>query len=142
MINKVQFIGRLGKDPEINRLDGGKCVAKFSLATSDNYKDKLGEWQESTEWHNIVVWGDLAERVEKNLRKSALAYVEGKVTYRKYTDKDGVERNVTDIVAAVVRGLEKKEATTEQPNAAPAAPFPTTNKNTAPDPIGGGDLPF
>ena len=140
MINKVQLIGRLGKDPEINRLDGGKCVAKFSLATSDNYKDKLGEWQESTEWHNVVVWGDLAERVEKNLRKSALAYVEGKVTYRKYTDKDGIERTVTDIVAAVVRGLEKKEATTDQPTA--PAPFPTTTQNTAPDPIGGGDLPF
>ena len=140
MINKVTLIGRVGGEPDIKKLENGTTVARFSLATSDSYKDKEGNFQESTEWHNIVAWRDLAERVEKNLRKSALAYVEGKVTYRKYTDKDGVERNVTDIVASVVRGLEKKEATTEQTTT--PAPFPTTNKNTAPDPIGGGDLPF
>lgn len=142
MINKVTLIGRVGGEPDIKKLENGTTVARFSLATSDSYKDKDGNFQESTEWHNIVAWRDLAERVEKNIKKGILVFVEGKVTYRKYTDKDGIERTVTDIVAAVVRGLEKKEATTEQPNTPPAAPFPTTNKNTAPDPIGGGDLPF
>ena len=140
MLNKTMLIGNLGADVDTRYTKTQVAVATFRIATTERWKDNEGKPQESTEWHNVVVWGDLAERVEKNLRKSALAYVEGKVTYRKYTDKDGVERNVTDIVASVVRGLEKKEATTEQTTT--PAPFPTTNKNTAPDPIGGGDLPF
>lgn len=108
MINKVTLIGNLGQDPECRTLDNGAMVGRFSLATNENYKDKDGNWQKQTEWHNVVVWRELAERCEK-LRKGALVFVEGKISYRKYTDKDGVERNVTDIVAAIVRPLEKKE---------------------------------
>lgn len=109
MINKVTLIGRLGSDPEVRRLEGGSVVARFSLATSDSYKDKDGNFQETTEWHNIVIWRELAERAEKMLKKGALVFLEGKISYRKYTDKDNVERNITDITASVFRTLEKRE---------------------------------
>jgi single-strand DNA-binding protein len=109
MINKVTLIGHLGQDPEVRRLENGTPVGRFSLATSDSYKDASGEWQNQTEWHNIVVWRDLAERAEKNIKKGGLVYVEGKLTHRKYTDKNGVERIATDVVANTFRILEKRE---------------------------------
>jgi len=108
MINKVTLIGNLGGDPEIRTLENGTPVGRFSLATNENYKDKNGEWQTQTEWHNVVVWRDLAERA-KNLKKGTLVFVEGKISYRKYTDKEGVEKYQTDIVANTYRMLEKRE---------------------------------
>lgn len=108
MINKITLIGYLGNDPEHRTLENGTAVGRFSLATSDSYKDKDGNWQSQTEWHNVVVWRDLADRA-KNLKKGMMVYVEGKVTYRKYTDKDNQERTATDIVANAVRSLEKRE---------------------------------
>ncbi len=148
MINKVTLIGRLGSDPEIKRLEGGSTVGRFSVATSDSYKDKNNEWQESTEWHNIVVWGSLAERAEKHLKKGMQVYVEGKITYRKYTDKDNVERNITDIVAATLRTLEKSEkkdggeqttTANTQTKTQPADPYPNAGGINPNDP---NDLPF
>ena len=109
MINKVTLIGHLGKDPEIRTLENGTKVGTFSLATNENYKDKNDTWQTITEWHNIVVWRGLAERAERELKKGNLAYIEGKITHRKYTDKDGVERSTTEIVANSVSSLERKE---------------------------------
>ncbi len=138
MINKVTLIGNLGKDAEVQTLETGVAVARFSLATNENYKDKNGEWQKQTEWHSITVWRELAERC-KALKKGMLVFVDGKVTYRKYTDKDGVERTVTDIVAHTVRPLEKIEQA--QSNEAPPTEsnFPTEAPQQ-PDPTG--DLPF
>jgi single-strand DNA-binding protein len=140
MINKVTLIGRVGGDPDVKRLENGTVVARFSLATSDSYKDKNGEFQETTEWHNVVAWRDLAERVEKYLKKGVLVYVEGKVTYRKYNDKEGVEKTVTDIVANAIRTLEKREGGT----AAQSEPAPfSASQPASTDIIGdGGDLPF
>ncbi len=109
MVNKVILIGNLGKDPEVRYLENNVAVARFSLATNENYKDKSGEWQKVTEWHDIVVWRYLAERAEKYLKKGMQVYVEGKLTHRKYTDKDGVERYATDVVANTFHILEKKE---------------------------------
>jgi len=109
MINKVTLIGHLGKDPEIRTLENGTKVGTFSLATNENYKDKNDTWQTITEWHNIVVWRGLAERAERELKKGNLAYIEGKITHRKYTDKDGVERSTTEIVANSVSSLDRKE---------------------------------
>lgn len=108
MINKVTLVGYLGGDPETRTLENGTPVGRFSLATSDAYKDKEGNWQNTTEWHNVVVWRELAERCQK-FTKGQLVYVEGKISNRKYMDKDGVEKNVTDIVANTVRLLEKRE---------------------------------
>ena len=81
MINKVTLIGHLGQDPEIGRLENGTPVGRFSLATSESYKDANDEWQSLTEWHNIVVWRQQAESAERNLKKGMLVYVEGKISY-------------------------------------------------------------
>lgn len=108
MINKITLIGNAGSDAETRTLENGAKVARVSLATKESYKDKNGEWQSTTEWHNLILWRDLADRSE-SIKKGSLVYAEGKVTYRKYTDKDGIERNQTDIVVSSFRVLDKKE---------------------------------
>ncbi len=110
MLNRVMFIGNLGRDPEIRRLDSGVTVAKFSIATNESYKDKnSGEWITQTEWHDIVMWRGLADRAERQLKKGNMVYVEGKLTHRKYQDKDGIDRYVTEVVANTFRLLEKRD---------------------------------
>lgn len=96
--NSVRLIGRLGMDPEVKELSQGKKLAKFSLATTDSYKDQAGERVSETQWHNIVVWGSTADFVQKYLRKGMEVAVEGKLTNRSYTDKDEVKKYVTEIV--------------------------------------------
>ena len=88
MINKVIIIGNLGKDPEVRHLDSGVVVAKFPVATNESYKDKSGEWKTLTEWHDVVVWRNLAERAERTLSKGKLVFIEGKITKRKWQDKE------------------------------------------------------
>ena len=97
-VNKVILIGNLGKDPEIRYLDNGVAVANFSLATTENYKNKEGERVSQTEWHNIVLWRGLAEVAEKWLKKGSSVYVEGKIRTRKWEDKDGNIRYNTEIL--------------------------------------------
>jgi len=109
MINKVTLIGNLGKDPEVRHLENGSAVASFSLATNENYKDKSGNWQNQTEWHNIVAWRALAERAERDLKKGSMVYIEGKLTNRKWQDKDGNDRYRSEVVAYSLRSLEKRE---------------------------------
>lgn len=109
MINKVTLIGNLGKDPDVRMLESGAKVANFSLATNENYQDKSGDWQKVTEWHNIVCWRGLAERAERSLKVGMQVYIEGKITYRKWTDQNGQDRYSTDIVANTLRILEKRE---------------------------------
>ena len=108
MINKVTLIGNVGKDPEVNYLDSGQAVAKFSLATSESYKNKDGEKVVNTEWHNIVCWRQLAELAEKYIERGKQLYIEGKITYRKWEDKNGVEKWNTEIVANQIQFLGKK----------------------------------
>jgi single-strand DNA-binding protein len=98
-INKVILIGNLGKDPEVRHLEGGVAVARFPLATSETFKDKNGERQERTEWHNIVVWRGLAEVAEKYVKKGQSVYIEGRIRTSNYQDKDGIQRYSTEIVA-------------------------------------------
>lgn len=122
MINKLTLIGRLGQDPEVRTLESsGTQVARMSVATSDSYKDKDGNWQETTEWHNVIAWRDLGARVA-NYKKGSMVYVEGKVTYRKYTDNSGNERTATDIVASVIRKLDKSESSSADNRFPPAPP--------------------
>ena len=114
MINKVTLIGHLGRDPEL-RQAGDSQVANFTMATNESYKDKSGEWQNKSEWHGIVAWRDLADRVSK-LKKGQLVYVEGKLATRKWQDKNGVDKYTTEIIARTVRLLEKRDiAETEEP---------------------------
>jgi len=97
-INKVILVGHVGKDPEVRYLDGGVAVARFSLATSESYKDKSGNKVEQTEWHNITAWRGLAEIIEKYVKKGQLLYIEGKLRTR--TVGEGESRKYyTDIVA-------------------------------------------
>jgi single-strand DNA-binding protein len=98
-VNKVILIGNLGKDPEVRHLEGGVAVARFPIATSETYKDKSGNKQEKTEWHNIVVWRGLAEVAEKYLKKGQSVFIEGKIRTNQYQDKEGVQRYSTEIVA-------------------------------------------
>lgn len=97
-INKCLIMGNLGKDPEVRHTASGTAVASFSLATSEKYKDKSGEWQESTTWHNIVLWGKLAEIAGAYLAKGKTCYIEGRLQTRKWQDKDGNDRYTTEIV--------------------------------------------
>ena len=109
MVNKVILIGNLGKDPEIRRLESGAAVARFSLATNENYKDKSGEWQTQTDWHDVVLWRNLAERAESSLKKGYMIYLEGKLTTRSWEDQEGNKRRTTEVVGSYFRNLTKKE---------------------------------
>lgn len=108
-LNKVILVGNLGKDPEVRHLEGGIAVARFSLATSESYKDKAGQHIEQTEWHNIVVWRALAESAEKYLKKGMTIYIEGKLRTRSWDDK-GYKRYMTEIVGDTFTILNKKES--------------------------------
>jgi len=109
MINKVILIGRLGKDPVIKHFANDGAVAEFSLATSENYKDKEGNWKEITDWHNIKINNKfMAERAEKNLKKGSQVYIEGKLRTRSYDDKDGNKRYVTEVIVEQFRMLDRK----------------------------------
>jgi single-strand DNA-binding protein len=95
--NKVQLIGNLGMNPEIKELEGGKKLAKMSLATNETYKNAKGEKVTETQWHNLIAWGKTVLLVEKYLSKGSEVAIEGKLINRNYTDKEGVKRYVTEI---------------------------------------------
>lgn len=107
-VNQVMLLGRLGQDPDVKDV-GNSVVCNFSLATSERYKDKTGEWVERTEWHRINVWGPQAESCGKFLSKGRQACVIGKLQTREYTDKDGNQRKVTEIKANNVTFVGGKE---------------------------------
>lgn len=107
-VNKVILIGNLGKDPELRYTQGGTAVANFSLATSERVK-RNGEWEDQTEWHNIVLWGKTAENAGEYLSKGSTIYVEGSLRTRKWKDRDGNDRYTTEIHAFTVQYLSKKE---------------------------------
>ena len=151
MINKVILVGNLGKDPEVKHFEGSGAVAKFSVATNENYRDKKsGEWQTQTEWHNVVVWNAAAERAERILKKGMQVYIEGKLTHRKYQDQNGNDKYITEVVGRTLRILGKKEegsgsGYTQTPtNATAKEPATTATTNNAPadNSEAGGDLPF
>ncbi len=99
-VNKVILIGNLGKDPEVKYTPNGTAVAKFSLATNERYKDKAGEWQDRTEWHNIVAWQKLAELAGEYLKKGRSVYIEGRIRTHSWDDKQsGQKKYMTEIVA-------------------------------------------
>ena len=95
--NKVQLIGNLGAAPEVKNLDGGKKMARISLATHETYTNAKGEKVNDTQWHNIVLWGKQAEFAEKYLNKGNEVAIDGKLLNKNYTDKDGVKKYVTEI---------------------------------------------
>jgi single-strand DNA-binding protein len=159
MINKVTLIGNLGKDPEVRHLENGAAVARITVATNESYRDKDGQWQTQTEWHNVIAWRLLAERAERDLKKGSLVYVEGKLRSRQYKDKDGLDKTTTEVEATTIRGLDKRERT----DGGGSVPLPSSPSGgyqggsgfsssgpSSPDPLDGGmdaggnidDLPF
>ncbi|MBG39009.1 MAG: single-stranded DNA-binding protein [Cryomorphaceae bacterium] len=114
-VNKVILVGNLGKNPEVRKLESGALLARFSIATSEQYTDKLsGKRIENTDWHDIVTWRGLAEVSEKFLKKGMKVYIEGKLKKRTWTDKDGQQRHNVDIVAdelTILSKLEPKQKT-------------------------------
>lgn len=108
-VNKVIIIGNLGQDPEIRYMTQGSVVANLTVATSESWKDKAtGEMKEQTEWHKVVTYQKLAEIAGEYLRKGSKVYLEGKLKTRKWTDKDGVERYTTEIIANEMQMLDGK----------------------------------
>lgn len=96
-VNKVILVGNLGRDPEMRYLPSGEAVANLAIATTDKYKDKAGQMVEQTEWHRVSFFGRTAEVCGQYLKKGSQVYVEGGIRTRKYTDKEGIERYVTEI---------------------------------------------
>lgn len=142
-INKVILVGNVGRDPEVRYLEGGAAVARFTLATSEAYKNKSGEKVTQTEWHNIVLWRSLAEIAEKYVRKGQQLYIEGRIRSRAYEDKDGVQKRAYEIQADTMQMLGRRS----DEGASPAASAPMQS-SAAPDdiapaaPAGDDDLPF
>ncbi|MCR9286525.1 MAG: single-stranded DNA-binding protein [Bacteroidetes bacterium] len=135
MVNKVILVGNLGQDPEVRRLENGAVVAKFSLATNESYKDKNGERQKVTEWHNVVVWRGLAEVAEKFLKKGKQIYLEGKLTHRKWQDKDGNTRYTTEVVGnnfQMIGRADGESGGSNFPGSGDEPNFSNTKSNTPP----------
>jgi single-strand DNA-binding protein len=110
MLNKIMLIGNLGKDPELQVTSDGTPFTRFSLAVNRSYKSSSGEKVEETEWFNIVVWRQLAEICERYLHKGSKVYLEGRLSQRKYTDREGIQRTAVDVIATDMEMLSPKSA--------------------------------
>ncbi len=143
-LNKVMIIGNLGKDPEVRYIPSGTAVCNVSIATSESWKDKQsGEDKERTEWHNVALFGRLAEVAGEFLRKGSKVYVEGKLQTRKWQDKQGVDRYTTEIHASDMQMLDGKRegAPAHDGKAAAAGDTAGAREPTVPDSMDD-DIPF
>lgn len=155
MLNRAEIIGRLGQDPEVRYTSNGDAVCNFSVATTEKWKDKeSGELNEETTWHRVSAWGPQAEILVKYMRKGSLIYLDGKMTQRKYTDKDGLERTSHEIRMSDFKMLGSRsdnqgdqQSSAPAPQRRPAAPAARPARQ-APTGGGGGfddmddDIPF
>jgi single-strand DNA-binding protein len=132
-VNRVILIGNLGRDPDLRYTPSGQPVAKFPIATSERWKDKDGQLQQRTDWHNIVAWGRQAEVCKEYLKKGSPLYIEGRIQSRSYDDKDGNRKYITEIVANRIQMLGRKE---EGPSEEGIPPEPETEEAE------GDDIPF
>ena len=142
-VNKVILIGNLGKDPEVRHLENGASVANFSIATSENYKDrKTGEKVSQTEWHNIVVWRGLADIAEKYLKKGDKIYIEGKLKTRNWMDQEGKNRYTTEVIADNMTMLGKLSENKSHSESNPNFEKKSVATDDFSDPNEDDDLPF
>jgi single-strand DNA-binding protein len=140
-VNKVILIGRLGRDPEVRSLDSGVTVANFTLATTEVYRDRTsGERKETTEWHNVVLWRNLAEIAQKYLHKGDMVYIEGKLRTRSW-EKDGVTRYTTEVVADNMTLLSPRNSSGSG-NESSASAKPAPDITQLPETGATDDLPF
>lgn len=122
-VNKVIVLGNLGKDPELRHLPNGDAVCNFSLATTESWKDKDGNKQDKTEWHNVVIFRKLAEIAGEYLKKGRPVYIEGRLQTRKWQDKEGKDRYTTEIVADQMQMLGSRDEAKEVAKAPTPANF-------------------
>lgn len=143
-VNKAILIGNLGKDPDVQYLDGNIGVAKFSLATTETYKDKTGKPVSQTEWHTVVLWRGLAELAQKYLHKGSLVYIEGRLKTRSWEDKEGNKKFATEIIGENLIMLDKRHDGSMLPPAHTAAEGIEGFSNSDIPPIGetGESFPF
>ncbi len=137
-VNKVILIGNVGRDPDYNKLEGDVSIAKFTVATSERYRDRnSGELKDQTEWHNVIAWRHLADICQKYIHKGSPIYVEGKLRTSSWTDKDNNKRFRTEIIAENITLLDKKQEPHHHQEIAPEdnAPFSASDEPA-------GDLPF
>lgn len=123
-VNKVVLICTLGKDPEVRQTQSGSAICNLSAATSRKYKDAQGNAQEETEWHRISLFGRMAELAGQYLSKGSSVYIEGRLRTRKYTDKEGIDRYVTEIIGESMQFLDKKPADVRSTNVRKPSPAP------------------
>ena len=137
----MMLIGNLGKDPDIQYLEGNIGVAKFPLATTETYKDRGGKLVSQTEWHTVVLWRGLAELAQKYLHKGSLVYIEGRLRTRSWEDKEGNRKFATEVVGDNLIMLDKR---TDGGSSSVSADHSTVEgvSNTDAPPEAGGDLPF
>ncbi|MCF8230858.1 MAG: single-stranded DNA-binding protein [Bacteroidales bacterium] len=142
-VNKAILVGNLGADPEVKHLDSGTAVARLRIATGESYRDRDGNRQERTEWHNVVLWQRLAEVAEKYLHKGDQVYIEGRLQTRSY-EKDGVTKYFTEIVGNNMTMLGKKSSSGEQQTSAPSSSTQagSPQEGQAEEATGDDDLPF
>jgi len=141
-VNKVILIGRLGRDPELTYTPGGQALAKFSLATDRYWKDRDGQKQQDTTWHNIVAWGKQAETMKEYLTKGREVYIEGRIDNRSYEDKEGVKKYFSEVVVENFRFIggrgDQSDAPAGEAPEASGAPAPPASAGASDD----DDLPF
>ena len=134
-LNKAILIGNLGKDPEMRFMPNGDAVVNFSIATTESYKDRDGNKQDKTEWHNITIYGKLAEIANQYLKKGRSVYIEGRIQTRKWQDKNGQDRYTTEIIATAMQMLGERAESSGQPSpteTAPSSPRPTATQQRRP----------
>ena len=130
-VNKVILVGRLGRDPETRYMPNGDAITNFSLATDEQWRDRNGERQTRTEWHNVSLYGKLGEIANQYLRKGSQVFIEGKIQSRKYTDKDGIERMAYNIIGNEMKMLGNRNDGSDSGNNN-AAPLTSSNPPPAP----------
>ncbi len=138
MVNKVILIGNVGADPDVRYLDGGVAVTRFSLATTEVYNNKNGERVSQTEWHNIVLWRNLAQVAEKYVKKGMTLYIEGRLRTRTWDDQNGNKRYTTEIYGDTMQMLSRKQDNYEKTPEPPMPEAPSNLSNTDDS----DDLPF
>ena len=131
-VNRVMLIGNLGKDPDVQFLEGNIGVAKFPLATTETFKDRTGKLISQTEWHTVVLWRGLAELAQKYLHKSSLVYIEGRLRTRSWEDKDGNRKFATEVVGDNLIMLDKRAD----------APGSAQHGDSHVEGMGGGEMPM
>ena len=131
-VNKVILVGRLGRDPETRYMPNGDAITNFSLATDEQWRDRNGERQTRTEWHNITLFGKLGEIAGQYLRKGSQVFIEGKIQSRKYTGKDGIERTAYDIIGNEMKMLGNRNDSSDSGNNNAAPPTSSNPPPAAP----------